>query len=256
MFEAVAAILSGVIVGTITAALGGGGSILCVPLLIYFVGIGDTHLAIGTSAAAITAILLLSFFARARAGHVRWDLAKWFGGFGLAGVCAGAIAAQQVPGDQLLILLGGLMLYIGVRSIIPRSCETHHAAGKTSHPKLALCGTAVGLVSGFFGISAGFLIVPALRRVARIAMSSAIGTSLAVASVFALATSVTYTLHGSVDFRLAAATTAGGGLGAAFGIFLDRHLASKPRTLEVLFGVSVFIAGAVICLKQISRLIG
>ena len=99
------AVLSGTVVGFSLGLVGGGGSILAVPLLLYVVGVQDPHLAIGTSALAVAASAFANLLAHWRAGTVKWGCAMIFAAAGVLGAAAGSTAGQLVDGDRLFFSL-------------------------------------------------------------------------------------------------------------------------------------------------------
>ena len=96
--------LSGALVGFILALVGGGGSVLAVPLLVYGVGVSSAHVAIGTSALAVSASALANLAGHARGGTVKWRCGLIFAAAGVAGVLIGSAIAKQVDGQTLLAL--------------------------------------------------------------------------------------------------------------------------------------------------------
>src|SRR6476619_4436292 len=98
--------LSGAAVGFVLALIGGGGSILAVPLLVYGVGVASPHVAIGTSAMSVAISALANMIAHWSAGTVRWPCAIVFSLAGVAGAFAGASVAKQLDGQNLLMLFG------------------------------------------------------------------------------------------------------------------------------------------------------
>ena len=100
--------LSGALVGLVLGLVGGGGSILAVPLLVYAVGITSPHVAIGTSAIAVSLSALGNVVGHARAGHVKWRCAGVFASAGVVGAVAGSIVAKAIDGQKLLALFGGV----------------------------------------------------------------------------------------------------------------------------------------------------
>ncbi|MFP3944127.1 MAG: TSUP family transporter, partial [Alphaproteobacteria bacterium] len=111
---ALLSVLSGAIVGLSLGLVGGGGSILAVPLLIYLVGIGETHIAIGTSAVAVAVNALINLVSHARAGNVKWNCGIAFALFGAGGAAAGSTLGKLTDGDLLLALFGGLMIGVAL----------------------------------------------------------------------------------------------------------------------------------------------
>src|SRR5689334_10399339 len=111
---------SGGLVGLVLGLIGGGGSILAVPLLVYVVGVPSAHVAIGTSAVAVAASAAISLAGHARAGTVRWPCALVFALSGIAGAILGAQLGKMVEGEKLLALFGALMIVIGLLMLRPR----------------------------------------------------------------------------------------------------------------------------------------
>src|SRR5512139_3198236 len=107
------AILGGALVGFSLALVGGGGSILAVPILVYLVGIRDPHVAIGTSALGVAANALIGLVGKARAGLVKWRCGIVFAAAGVAGAAAGSVAGKAIDGHALLALFAGLMVVVG-----------------------------------------------------------------------------------------------------------------------------------------------
>src|SRR3954470_24370383 len=114
MIQGVLGLASGMLVGFSLGLVGGGGSILAVPLMVYVVGVSDAHVAIGTSAAAVAANAAMNLSSHARGGTVRWSCALVFAAAGIAGAFAGSVAGKMMDGQKLLALFALLMLAIAV----------------------------------------------------------------------------------------------------------------------------------------------
>src|SRR6201986_1642140 len=110
--QGVLGLASGALVGFSLGLVGGGGSILAVPLMIYVVGLPDAHVAIGTSAAAVAANAAMNLSNHARGGTVRWSCALTFAAAGIIGAFIGSIFGKMVDGQKLLALFALLMLVI------------------------------------------------------------------------------------------------------------------------------------------------
>jgi len=241
----VAALGSGGLIGLVLGLVGGGGSILAVPLLIYVIGVRSTHAAIGTAAIAVTANALASLVGHARAGTVKWPCAGVFALAGAVGAALGAEAGKAFDGKRLLLLFGLLMIGIGLSMLRRRrqadAPDVHldrQSAGVLL-PRLIPAGLGVGLAAGFFGIGGGFLIVPALIAATAMPVRNAIGTSLVVVSVLGLTTAASYAFSGYVDWTLSALLVAGGVVGAGLGLELGRRLSRHKGLLERLFAILV-----------------
>ena len=163
-----AALASGGLIGAILGLIGGGGSILAVPLLVYVVGVGSAHEAIGTAAVAVAANALASLIGHAKAGRVKWRCAMVFAASGMVGAALGAELGKAFDGKRLLALFGLLMIGVGVSMLRGRRAMaapdirlTRDSAAQLL-PRLIPIGFGVGLAAGFFGIGGGVLIVPGL----------------------------------------------------------------------------------------------
>lgn len=240
---------SGSLVGFALGLLGGGGSILAVPLLIYVVGLKNTHVAIGTSALAVSANAFANLIPHARAGNVKWPCAGVFAAAGVAGAAAGALLARQVDGQHLLFLFGLVMLAVAAAMFGRRAADGDPLVRIDAAIAVRLIGAGlgVGLLSGFFGIGGGFLIVPAIMLGSGMATLNAIGSSLVSVGAFGLTTAVTYALAGLVDWRVAGVFVLGGIVGGLLGVRLSTRLSQQRGALSRIFAVVVvFVAGFVL----------
>ncbi len=174
------AVLSGSAVGFSLGLIGGGGSILAVPLLLYVVGIGDAHVAIGTSALAVAANAFANLLGHWRAGNVKWACAATFAVSGIVGAAIGSSLGKLVDGQQLLFLFALAMIAVGVAMLRPRAAAGNPDVRVTPPiaVRLVAIGLVVGAISGFFGIGGGFLIVPGLMLGSGMPILNAIGSSL------------------------------------------------------------------------------
>lgn len=136
------AVLSGGIVGLTLGMVGGGGSILAVPLLLYVVGVSDPHVAIGTSALAVSVNAFANLIAHSRAGNVKWPCAVVFGLSGVAGAFAGSTLGKQVDGQQLLFVFGLVMVAVAVAMLRPRQRRVIQVCGSRPQSPHALLDSA------------------------------------------------------------------------------------------------------------------
>lgn len=252
---ALAAAGSGLAIGLILALVGGGGSILAVPLLVHVVGVESAHTAIGTGAAAVAANALTGLAGHVRAGNVRWPCGLVFAGAGVLGAAIGAEAGKAFDGARLLFLFGLLMIGVGVSMLRKRKRELDpdarltRATARYMLPRLIGSGLLVGLAAGFFGIGGGFLIVPALIFAAGLPIHVAIGTSLLAVASLGATTAASYALSGLVDWRLFAWLILGGAAGSLVGARIGRWLSGRKRVLEVGFAAMVVAVGAYVAVK-------
>lgn len=250
----VTALLSGAVVGTLLGLFGGGGSVLATPLLIYFVGISDPHVAIGTSAAAVAVNAALNLIGHWRGGRVKWPCAIVFAGAGLLGSFMGSSLAKAFDGQKLLVFFAMAMAAIALSMMRkPKSegdPEVHITWALTL--KLAPLGVLTGLAAGFFGIGGGFLIVPGLMAATGMTMANATASSLVSVSVFGAATSMNYAASGLVDWPVAALLVVGGMVGGLLGVSGGRMMAGHALLARRLFAGLVLVVAAYVAMRAIT----
>ena len=253
---------SGGLVGVVLGLVGGGGSILAVPLLTYAVSVNSPHVAIGTSALAVSVSAAGNLVPQWRAGNVKWRCAGAFSLAGVLGALAGSAAARAVDGQSLLALFGFVMLAVGGLMLRRRRGEGDPDVRLTKRsapvllPWLLGIGFAVGLFSGFFGIGGGFLIVPGLMLATSMPLPMAIGTSLVAVSAFGAATAASYAVSGLIDWTLAGLFILGGALGGLVGARLGQRLAGHKRALTITFAGLVILVGLYVVARGLPALLG
>ena len=240
------AVLSGGAVGFSLGLIGGGGSILAVPLLLYVVDIGDPHVAIGTSALSVAANAFANLFGHWRAGNVKWSCAVTFALAGVVGAAIGSTLGKLVDGQQLLFLFALAMIAVGVAMLRPRATAGNPDVRMTSGIAIRLIaiGLVVGAVSGFFGIGGGFLIVPGLMLATGMPILNAIGSSLFSVGSFGLTTAINYALSGLIEWAIALLFIAGGVAGGYGGMRAAVSLAANRRSLTFVFAGIIFAVAA------------
>jgi uncharacterized membrane protein YfcA len=155
----------------------------------------------------------------------------------------------MIDGARLLTLFGALMIVIGAVMLRPRrssgDADVKLSRESMGHllPRLLGMGFAVGVLSGFFGIGGGFLIVPGLIAATGMPLINAIGSSLLAVTAFGMTTAASYAVSGLVDWRLAALFIAGGALGGVLGLQLARRLSGRKHALTVTFSAIVIGVG-------------
>ena len=258
--QIILSLLSGSLVGLSLGLIGGGGSILAVPLMVYVVGVSSPHEAIGTSAVAVAASALINLIGHARDRNVRWPCATVFAVAGIAGAALGAEFGKAVDGARLLAAFGVLMIVIALLMLRPRrggdNPDVHldRVSAPRLLPPLAGTGFGVGAMSGFFGIGGGFLIVPGLVTATSMPLLNAIGSSLVSVTAFGATTAVSYALSGFVDWTLALLFIIGSSLGGLIGIRLAIRLAPRRRALTFIFSGVVIAVGIYVVAKGMGQL--
>ncbi len=241
LLDPLLAVLCGGFVGFALGLLGGGGSILATPLLLYVIGLGP-HQAIGTGALAVSASAFANFATHYRAGNVRWRSAGLFALIGMAGAFIGSELGKSFDGKKLLFLFAILMIVVGIKMFRSKGGPSPHDVptdyrycNRRSIPKIAVAALTVGALSGFFGIGGGFLIVPALLVATGMPMLFAVGSSLLAVGAFGLTTAINYALSGLVDWTVAAEYVVGGFVGGWIGMRTACRLSSQKTTLNRAF---------------------
>lgn len=232
-------------VGVSLGLLGGGGSILSVPLLVYVAGWAP-HEATAGSLFVVAVTSAIAVISHARAGRVRWRTGLVFGLAGMVGAYAGGRASSLVSGDVLLGAFAVMMLAASVGMIRGRrggggSREELHVAAAVG------LGVVVGVVTGFVGAGGGFVVVPALVLVAGLPMPAAVGTSLVVIAMQSAAGLAGHLSSADLDWGLALAVTASAVLGSLAGGAVVGRISAD--TLRRTFGYLV-LAVAVLVLGQ------
>ena len=269
-------LLFGLMVGFALGLTGGGGSIFAVPLLVYGLGT-PVHEAVVTSLAAVGTTALGGGLARLRGGEAELRTALIFGLSGIVGAPLGAWLNPRFPEAALLAGFALLMLAVAMRmwrqaSRRPEETRVIRAGGDgeadTTGPvcrydpggqlrftsrcaaRLALTGSATGLLSGLFGVGGGFLIVPALVLMAALPMRRAVATSLWVIAIISALSFTSHVLAGArLDLELTAGFVGGGLGGMALGIAIGRRLAGP--TLQKLFA-GMIVAVAIFMLVKLA----
>ena len=249
--QGVLGLASGMLVGFSLGLVGGGGSILAVPLMVYVVGVAEPHVAIGTSAIAVAANAAINLSNHARGGTVIWSCALIFAAAGMAGAFGGSILGKMVDGQKLLALFALVMIVIALLMLKTRSRIglPDVKVSMSNMPAIAGLGLATGTVSGFFGIGGGFLIVPALMLATGMPIMNAVSSSLVAVTAFGLTTAASYAWSGLVSWALAGLFVAGGIAGGLAGTRAARHLAERRGALNIVFAV-VIIAVALYMLAR------
>lgn len=235
-------LLSGGVVGFTLGLVGGGGSILAVPLMVYLVGVQNPHVAIGTSALAVAANAATGLAHHARHGTVKWRCGLMYAGAGVIGAFFGSTAGKAFDGQLLLFLFAIVMIVVGVLMLRRRRHEGDATAQcqRENAAKVLGAGVGTGGFSGFFGIGGGFLIVPGLIASTGMPMINAVGTSLVAVTAFGLTTAANYAFSGLVDWLLASVFIVGGVVGSLLGTRAARRLSNSGQ-LTTIFAALIFI---------------
>ncbi|WP_298886688.1 sulfite exporter TauE/SafE family protein [uncultured Serinicoccus sp.] len=241
-----------VLVGLSLGLLGGGGSILTVPLLVYVAGM-EAKEAIATSLLVVGVTSAVATAAHARAGRVQWRTGLIFGGFAMVGAYLGGRVAAFLPGT-LLLLAFALMMLATAWAMLRRSGPEPARAHDTLPWALVVGeGLVVGFVTGIVGAGGGFLVVPALVLLGGLPMPVAVGTSLVVIAMKSGAGLAGYLSSVSIDWATAGVVT----VAAVAGALLGGRLVSRvhPDRLRVAFGWFVLVMGVFVLGQELLALV-
>lgn len=148
------ALLLAALIGLSLGLLGGGGSTLAVPVLVYVAGL-DARAAVGVSLAVVGATSLVAAVAQAREGRVRTRAAALFAGAGMPAAWAGSRLTALVPGRMLLLAFGGFMVAVALLMLRPPGPGGDAAPRRPARPNMVIgTGALVGLLTGFLGVTA------------------------------------------------------------------------------------------------------
>lgn len=251
-----------VLIGVSLGLLGGGGSILTVPILVYVIGVGS-HEAIALSLLVVGATSVAALVPHARAGNVRWKTGLLFGVTSMMGAYGAGKLAHFIPGAVLLILFGVMMLVTAVfmmrgnKEPAETTTEDSKPDGKLSElpvAKIVAEGLVVGAVTGLVGAGGGFLVVPALVLFGKLPMRAAVGTSLLVIAMKSFAAFAGYAASTPIDWGLGALLATA----AIVGSFGGSALAGiVPQTLlRRGFAWFVLVMAAFVLAQEVPRALG
>jgi uncharacterized protein len=236
-----------VFIGIALGLLGGGGSILTVPLLVYIVGM-DTKQAIASGLFVVGVTSLVGMASHARAGRVRWRTGLVFGAAGMVGAFIGARIGAHLPGALLLIAFSLMMVATAIAMIRGRRSDLTADRAPLPLFRTITDGALVGLVTGTVGAGGGFLVVPALALLGGLPMPIAIGTSLLVIAMNTLSGFLGYATTISIDWTITLLVTAGAVAGALVGSRLAGRV--SPEVLRRGFGWFVLAMAAVMLAEE------
>jgi uncharacterized protein len=254
-------VVGALVIGLTLGLLGSGGSAVTVPVLVYLVGHG-TKQSIAESMAIVGLISVVAAIPYARSKQIDWRSVWFFGIPGMFGTFLGAWLGGWSSAALQLIVFG--LVLIGAAWVMLRKpsteAEEEGAVPRSPSPiwKIAIEGTAVGVVTGFVGVGGGFLIVPALVVLGRLQMRLAIGTSLVIISLKSAIGFAKYQqylmAHGmSVEGRTVLIFVLVGVVGSLAGRAINQRL--NQRLLKQVFAVFLILLGGFVMVREGSRLL-
>ena len=249
-----AAIVPGVLIGAALGLLGGGGSVLTVPIFVYVLGFSPKE-AIAMSLAVVAATSAFGTVGYWRAGHVNVRIATVFGGVAMLGTLLGVRLARFIPGTPQMVMFGAVMLAAAVFMLRGRPpCDEQRREGTrsvASTVKVVAGGLLVGSLTGIVGVGGGFLIVPALVLM-QMPLRAAVGTSLLVITGTCVVGVLGYLGHVSLDWAAVALVAAGTLPGMALGSYLHQYV--PQPILRRGFAVFLVVMAAFIFIESMGPL--
>ncbi len=248
-----------IVIGLLLGLLGGGGSILTVPMLVYMLHV-EPKTAILTSFVVVGSSSLMALIPHARRSSVCWKSGLFFGLSGMAGAFVGGRFAVHFSADLLMGLFGLISLTTGLL-MLRKAKSTHRSdAGQQAisvcplrapYFRLLFDGFFVGSVTGMVGVGGGFIIVPALTLLVGLPMQGAVGTSLMIIVMNAMAGLAGFSQHAALDLPLTAIVTAGALTGSAMGAVVSGYV--KPAWLRRVFGLMVVAVGIYVLTQSLTE---
>jgi hypothetical protein len=250
-----AAIVPGVLIGAALGLLGGGGSVLTVPIFVYVLGFPPKE-AIAMSLAVVGATSAVGTASHWRAGNVNVRAAVVFGGIAMFGTLFGVRLARFVPGTTQLVIFGAVMLAAAVFMLRGRAPVDDESGRCSVHPAMSVLkvvpgGLLVGVLTGIVGVGGGFLIVPALL-VMRMALREAVGTSLLIITGTCAVGFLGYLGHVRLDWTAVTLVAAGTLPGIALGSYLHRFV--PQSVLRRAFAALLVVIAAFILVENLGPL--
>ncbi len=246
--EVAIAIVAGAVIGLSMGALGGGGSILAVPVLVYALYL-DPQSATTASLVIVGVTAIAASVSHARAGRVDWRAALVFGALGIPASIGGSLLNRMVDPQVLLLAFAALML-LAAAAMYRRSRRVEEArdhppqTGAAQVARVVAVALLVGFLTGFLGVGGGFIIVPALVLAMGFGMPTAVGTSLVIISITGLAAFVERLGHGAIAWNVVVPFTAAAIIGSLIGKRLSEKVSGAALT-RAFATLLVLVAGYV-----------
>jgi hypothetical protein len=240
------ALVLGLIVGAVLGVVGGGGSIIAVPALVYGVGLSPAE-AIPTSLLVVGVSSLAALIPRVRHG-LNWPVILLAGAAGIPSAWAGAGVGRLLDPNILMLAFAVIMVIAGIR-MLTRTTETEgscstgpNRAFRSCAPKAIAVGLLVGFLTGLLGVGGGFLLTPALTLFLGLRMKHAVGSSLAIIVLNSAAGFSAHAAGFTIDWPAVLAFAIPAVLGSLAAARLVRHL--KDSHIRISFAVLIFIVAA------------
>lgn len=244
-------ILLTTVMGLSLGLLGGGGSTLAVPILVYVLGL-EAHPAIALSLVLVGSTALLAAWFHHRTTPIPWRQAALFAACGAPFSFLGALVSRRLPGPLLLLLFGALMLIAG-GLMFRRRPEPPAPQGETRYGRIFLGGAGIGFLTGFLGMGGGFVIVPVLVLLLHIPIKRAVGASLLIIAANCAVGLVGHWPALTMQWGLVLPLSTSALLGTFVGVELCQRF--SPYNLRRAFAVFILVVGLIMVVQNLPHLI-
>jgi uncharacterized membrane protein YfcA len=231
------------LIGLTLGLLGGGGSILTVPILVYLLKM-DPKQAIALSLAIVGITSLIGVFRHAKVKNVDYKVAALFAPIAMIGTFGGAKISQFLTGEIQLLFFGIIMLLASIHMFKGKKEKEEEISKTISYPLLTIQAIIVGIITGIVGVGGGFLIVPALVLLAGLSMKKAVGTSLLIISLNSLSGFIGHIGIVEIPWSFLFKFTAFSGIGIIIGSYLSDFV--PQQKLKKIFAIFLICVGSFI----------
>ncbi len=241
-------------IGIALGLLGGGGSILAVPVLTYAAGVSPKQ-AIAMSLLVVGTTATFALIPHAKRGNVEWRTGAIFAAAAMAGGFLGGTLASLFSGHVLLLAFAAMMVVTAIAMAKPkRDVEEPASQGDIALGMAIAEGLVVGTVTGLVGAGGGFLVVPALVILGKMPMHRAVGTSLMVIALKSFAAFAGHITHVSIDFKLVVIVTTAACVGSLIGGVIAARL--NGNALRGAFAALVVVMAAFVVWREAGVIAG
>ncbi len=240
------------LIGLSLGLLGGGGSILTVPILVYAMNM-DPKLSIALSLAIVAVTSLIGVYGHYKNGNVELKIASIFAPVAMLGTYLGAKLSSYMSGQAQLILFAIIMLLASFFMLRTQKSSSEEAKSRPMNiPLIAVEGVVVGIVTGLVGVGGGFLIVPALTLLGGLEMKKAVGTSLLIISLKSFSGFTGYATMIEIPWAFLGKFIFFSGVGIIIGSKLVKHITQER--LKKAFAIFLIVMGIFILYKNRTQL--
>lgn len=249
--------ITGLIVGFFLSLTGSGGSILSIPLMMYFTSISDMHVIIGITALSVALNAMLSVIPHAKNGNVAWRSGVKIGLVASVGALLGTMLGKVINANYLMAIFSIVMMFVSLKMFTQRADTDRRFTENSAHSSTIrswLLTVLAGGLSGLLGIGGGFLVVPLLVYEFHFSVVKAIATSLLIISFMGSFTALSYSFSHQIDISYVMWLIIGGAFGGWGGACVVNRLKKRQRVLNIIFA-SMLLSAAIYFLLRAVRVI-